>query len=152
MFYSEQRDLPNEVSIIDTGLEKRDEGLGLNETDILLHPLSEPAEIVFAPAGLPWQRSDVDNSITNFDIVGGRIIGPKIESTAAAQVESGVMPMAGENAVLNAAAMERKSQVWTTIIYCRYSTVVRVHSNRPVRPAYDYDFSALKFREGGNTD
>ena len=46
----------------------------------------------------------------------GHVVGPQIEGRAAAQIEPGVMPMTGEDAVLDAAAMERKAHVRAAVV------------------------------------
>ncbi len=45
------------------------------------------------------------------------VIGPLVESPAACQVETGVVPVAGENAVLERAALQGKAHVRAAVIY-----------------------------------
>ena len=45
-------------------------------------------------------------SAAHFDWTGRHIIGPEIERAAAGKIEPGMVPVAGENAVLDASAIE----------------------------------------------
>ncbi len=44
------------------------------------------------------------------------VVGPEIEGRAATQIETGMVPVAGEDAVLDAAAMERKAHVRAAVV------------------------------------
>src|SRR5262249_30795795 len=44
------------------------------------------------------------------------VVRPQIEGGAAAQVEAGMMPMAGENAIFDAAAVERKAHMRAAVV------------------------------------
>ena len=57
-----------------------------------------------------------DLQVTHFDGTGRHIVGPQIEGAAAREIEAGVVPVAGQDAILNAAAVERKTHVRTAIV------------------------------------
>ena len=63
------------------------------------------------------------------------VVGPEIEGRAAAQIEASVMPVAGEDAVLDAAAMERKTHVRTAVVERHHVVAVGHDQHRPGRRA-----------------
>ena len=62
------------------------------------------------------RRLDPDLAVTHLNRAGRDIIGPEIEGAAARQIEARVMPMAGEDAVLDAAAIERKAHMRAAVV------------------------------------
>ena len=49
-----------------------------------------------------------DFAVTDFGGAGRHVVCPQIEGTATREIEAGVVPVAGQGAVLDAAAIERK--------------------------------------------
>src|SRR5260370_41105865 len=54
--------------------------------------------------------------IAYLDRADGYIVRPQVEGAAAFKIEAGVVPMTGQDAVLDAAALERKAHVRATIV------------------------------------
>jgi hypothetical protein len=75
---------------------QRDDVFGLDQSDVLLQASAQPCEMERSVRPLDWHFGDPD--IISFDahFKRRRIIRPQVESAPAAQVESGVMPMAGK--------------------------------------------------------
>ena len=76
--------------------EQRDDVFGLDQSDVLLQASAQPCEMECRVSPLDRHLGDPD--IISFDAHFERwcIIRPQVESAPAAQVESGVMPMAGK--------------------------------------------------------
>jgi hypothetical protein len=65
--------------------------------------------------------------------VGCDIVRPPIERAAACQIEPGMMPIVGEDAVLHVAPMERKLHGWAAVVYRGYLPIVIEYDDRAVR-------------------
>ena len=76
------------------------------------------------------RRLDPDLSITHLDRTGRDIVGPEIEGAAARQIEARVMPMTGEDAVLDAAAIERKAHMRAAVVEREDASPVINHQDR----------------------
>ena len=61
-------------------------------------------------------RIDVDDAILDDRGVGLDVVGPGIERAAALQIEAGVMPMAGEDAVGDAPLVQREAHVRAAVV------------------------------------
>jgi hypothetical protein len=57
-----------------------------------------------------------DLAIAHLDWTHWRVVRPQIEGAAAFEIKAGVMPMTGQNAVLDTAALERKAHVRATVV------------------------------------
>jgi hypothetical protein len=55
-------------------------------------------------------------TINNAHYTQRHVVRPQVEGRPAAQVETGMVPVAGENAILDAAAVERKSHVRAAVV------------------------------------
>jgi hypothetical protein len=76
--------------------EQRDDVFGLDESDVLLQAPMQTCRMEHSISTLDWHLGDPD--IISFDahFEDRCIIRPQVESAPAAQVESGVMPVAGK--------------------------------------------------------
>jgi hypothetical protein len=57
-----------------------------------------------------------DFAIAQFDREDRYVVCPKIKSTAAFEIEAGMVPMTGQDAVLDAPPFKREAHVRTTIV------------------------------------
>src|SRR3954468_4389263 len=62
------------------------------------------------------RRLDPDLAVTHLDRTGRDIVGPEIKGAAARQIEARVMPMTRQDAVLDAAAIERKAHMRAAVV------------------------------------
>ena len=76
------------------------------------------------------RRLDPDLAVTHLDRTGRDVIGPEIEGAAARQIEARVMPMTGQDAVLDAAAIERKAHVRAAVVEREDASPVIDHQDR----------------------
>ena len=61
-------------------------------------------------------RVDVDIVLANLDRKSLQVVGELVERAARAEVEAGVMPVAGENPVRDGPAMQRKPHVGAAVV------------------------------------
>ena len=76
------------------------------------------------------RRLDPDLSITHLDGTGRDIVSPEIERAAARQSEARVMPMTREDAILDAAAIERKAHMRAAVVEREDASRVINHQDR----------------------
>ena len=63
-------------------------------------------------------------AIAQFDREGRNVVGPQVKSAAAFEIEAGVMPMAGQDTVLDGAAIEWEAHVRASIVEGKTSAAV----------------------------
>src|SRR5208283_2942660 len=99
-------------------------GRGIRALEFGLHPYFTPAQ---------------------FDRAGRHIVRPKIEGAAARKIKSRVVPVAGQNAVLDASAVEWKAHMRTAVVQGEDSTPVFDDQNGAMRAPDDEPLFALEF-------
>jgi hypothetical protein len=100
------------------------------------------------------RRAHIDQHLAAFDPSRERanVVGPLVESAAGVQIEARMMPVTSENAVLDAAATERKAHVRASIVDVEnLSSCVKHHNEvlADVRGEASFGFEVGK-RCGGN--
>ena len=95
-------------------------------------------------------RRDEDLAVFDPDLSGGHVVGPQIEGAAARQVEARVMPGAGENAVPDAALVQRKSEMRAAVVQREHAALI-VHHEHGATPALD-DHAPLGCEFGERAD
>jgi hypothetical protein len=112
----EQRCLPQDLPRGHAGRELSPHGLGDHEAEVVGKAVLEPAPSMARGIGLAEGGLDPDLAVTHLGRTGRDIVGPEIEGAAARQIEARVMPMTREDAVLDAAAIERKAHVRAAVV------------------------------------
>jgi len=95
---------------------------------------------------------DVDVTIVYFDRVPGNIVCPEIEGAARVEVEAGLMPVTGENAVPHGAPVQRKTHVWTVVLDRVNILAVGKYRDTSECARYDDDPALSEFDEGRDAD
>jgi hypothetical protein len=90
--------------------------LGDDEAEIMGEAVCEPLLPVRGWIGMTKRGLHPDLAIAHLDRTNWRVVRPQIEGAAAFEIKAGVMPMTGQNAVLDSAALERKAHVRATVI------------------------------------
>src|SRR5271166_4785863 len=94
-----------------------------------------------------------DVAIAHLDREDRYVVRPQVERAAAFKIEASVVPMTGQDAVVDAAALKREAHVRATIVECEHAPAVVDHENRamaavhnepPLRPEL---FKASRKRE-----
>src|SRR5439155_26838028 len=105
-------------------------GFGEDQTDIVLQPLPQPVAPMVVAISVARPPANPYRAVVPQLYHRGRdIIGPEIEGPAARQVEAGMMPVAGQDAVLDRAAVKRKTEVRATVIE-RVDATLIVHDEQ----------------------
>jgi hypothetical protein len=92
----------------------------------MLHPFLESVlPMLQVIARLARQHPDFLAS--EFDRIPGNVISPEMKRAAAGQVEPGVVPIAGEDAVFHTPSMQRKAHVRTAVFHGEDFPVVVEH-------------------------
>jgi hypothetical protein len=60
---------------------------------------------------------DVDPAIFDFDVVSMDVVCEGVECAAGREIESGVMPKAGEESLFNLATMQREAHMRAAVVY-----------------------------------
>ena len=115
----------HQASRIDALADQSEHRFGDDEPDVVLHPLPQAVSPVGVTVGVARARGHPHLAVAHLDVGRGDVVGPRIEGPAGDEVEAGVMPVAGENAVGDRAPMQRKSQVRTAIVERVDPTVVQ---------------------------
>ena len=66
----------------------------------------------------------------DLDRVGAHVVGPRVERAAGTQVEAGVVPVAGDEAALDGAAVEREAHVRAAVVERVRVAVAPEHTDR----------------------
>ena len=115
--YSVEAAGPHDLVRVRPGADERHDGLGHHQPDVLVHALLEPAQAVRDRVARCRGEIDVDAAVLDFDRVDRGVVGKEIEGAAALEVESGVMPVAGQDAVLHGPAMQGEPHVRTAVVH-----------------------------------
>ena len=111
-----ERPKPGDLIGPDAAVQEADDRFADDEAEILLHPFPKPARPTRHRIPLRPGRAQVDLAPLDSDRIGLHVVGEQIEGAAAGQVEAGVMPVAGENPVLDRAAIEGEAHVRTAVV------------------------------------
>ena len=139
---TEQRHLPHDVGRRYVGRELTMHGLGDDEAEIVREAVRKPLMPVRGGIGMTERGLHPDLAIAHLDRTDRDVVRPQIEGAAACEIEAGVMPVAGQDAVLDAAALERKAHVRATVVEGEDApavvddedrTMATVHNEPPLR-------------------
>ena len=87
-------------------------------------PVVEPAAPVGGRVGVAGPVLDPYFAVMQLDREGRHVVGPQIEGAAAREVEPRVVPMTGEDAVGDRAAVQRKAQMRAAIVHGEHAALV----------------------------
>ena len=98
--------------------------LGDHEAQVMGKPVVEPAAPVGGRVGVAGPVLDPYFAVMQLDREGRHVVGPQIEGAAAREVEPRVVPMAGEDAVGDRAAVQREAQMRAAIVHGEHAALV----------------------------
>src|SRR5262249_37082888 len=113
---AEQRDLLHDIRRRHAGRKLAVNGFGNDKAQNMREAVVEPLAPTRCRIVVAEDGPNPDFAVTHLGGTGRDIICPQIEGTAAREVEAGVVPMAGQGAVLDAAAIQRKSHMRAAIV------------------------------------
>src|SRR5262245_62367073 len=86
--------------------------------------------------------------MTQLDRTGRDIVGPQIEGAAALEIEARVMPMTGEDAVLDGAAIKRKAHMRAAVVEREDAVPVMHHEDGRMAATQHEPALGLQLGEG----
>src|SRR5215472_2774150 len=101
--------------------------------EAVVEPLAPMRSRIAVAEGGPYP----DFAVTHLGGAGRHVVCPQIEGTAAREIEAGVVPVAGQGAVLDAAAIQRKAHMRAAIVECEDTIFVVDDEYRSMRPVDD---------------
>src|SRR5262245_45654948 len=116
--------------------------LGDEEAEIMGEAVRKPRTPVRGGIGMTERGLHPDVAIAYLERADRHVVGPQVEGAAAFELEAGVVPMTGQDAVLDAAALEREPHMRTTIVEGEDTpavvddedwTMATVHNESPLR-------------------
>jgi len=91
-------------------------GLGDDEAEVMVKAIRKSLTPVRDGIGMIERGLHPDLAIANLNWTDRHVVRPQVECATASKIEAGMVPMTSQNAVLNAAALKRKTHVRTTIV------------------------------------
>src|SRR6516164_5281501 len=88
-----------------------------------------------------------DFVVADFGEAGRHVVCPEIEGTATREIEAGVVPVASQGAILDAAAIQRKAHMRTAIVEREDTTFVVNNEYRSMRPVHHQPPLSLQLLE-----
>jgi hypothetical protein len=110
-------------------------GLCDGEPKIVSHADLEPSSPVSGGVCVSEFGFDPHLFPAHFHWTGRHVIGPEIERTAARKIEPGMVPVAGENAILHASAIEGEPHMRAPVVEGANAALVHDYQDGPMRPA-----------------
>ena len=124
-------------------------GLGLIERNALLQGLLQARQFLFVPFvdALRLAQVHIYGIFTHGYRIGAHVPGPDVERATGIEVETRVVPVARQNAVLADAARQRKAHVRAAVVHGVRALVVPKHGNGMPLPRRRHNPLLLQFRE-----
>src|SRR5258707_15534170 len=91
-------------------------GLGDDEPDVMCEAVRKPLMPVRGGIGMTERGLHPDVATAHLDRTDRYVVRPQVEGAAAFEVEAGVVPMTGQDAVLDASALKWEAHVRATIV------------------------------------
>jgi hypothetical protein len=133
----EQRHLPHDVGSWYVGRELTVHGLGNDEPEIVGEAISKPLTPVRDRIGITERGLHPDIAISQFDREGWYVVRPQIKGAAAFQIEASVVPMTGQDAILDTAPLEREAHVRAAIVEGEDAAAVVDDQDRTMTAVHD---------------
>ena len=112
-----------------SGAEQPDGRFGHDQRDVALQPISQTLAQVRRTV-LPRREINPYLTVSNLNGEHACLVGKLVEGSTALEVEAGVMPVAGEDAVLQGAPVQGESHVGTAIVQSVHPTVMEEERER----------------------
>src|SRR6478752_1848997 len=110
---------------------------GENKTEVVGQAIRKPLTPVGGGIGMTERSIHPNLSVVYLDRADRYVVRPQVEGAAAFEIEAGVVPMTGQDAVLDAAALERKTHVRATIVEGEDAPAVVDDEDRPMATVHN---------------
>ena len=106
---------PERLDGVGAAVDEADHGLRDHERDVALEAVVQPGAAVRERIA-ERRQVDPDLAVAQLDREDAQVVGPLVERAAGGDVEAGVVPVAGEDAVLERPAVEREAHVRAAVV------------------------------------
>ena len=135
---TEQRRLTHNLNGRHAGRELSVHRLGDDEAEIVGQTVLKPVPPVRrGSASSKLGRTQILASRAHLDGAGRHVVGPEIKGAAACEVKPGVVPVTGQNAVLDASAVQGKAHVRTAVVQGKDAVLVMHDEHWAMRTVYN---------------
>jgi hypothetical protein len=121
--------------------------LGDDQTEVVRQTVCKPLAPMRDGINMPECRLHPDLAVAQLDRGDRRVVRPQVERAAAFKVEAGVVPVTGQDAVLDAAAIEREAHMRAPIVEGEDAIAVPDDENLTVTAAHDEPTLRLQLRQ-----
>jgi len=132
-----QRDLSHDIRWRHPGRKLAVNSFGNDKAQNMSKAVVEPLAPMRCRIRVAEDGPHPDLAITHLGGAGRYVVCPQIKGTATRKIEAGVVPVAGQGAVLNAAAIQGKAHVRAAIVEREDTTFVVDNEYRSMRPVHD---------------
>src|SRR5215467_4215467 len=133
----EQRDLSHDSRRRHAGRKLAVNGFGDDKAQDMREAVVEPLAPMRGRIRVAEDGPHPHFAITPLGGAGRHVVCPQIKGTATREIEAGVVPVAGQGAVLDAAAIQRKAHMRAAIVEREDTIVVVDDKYRSMWPVYD---------------
>ena len=134
----EERDLPDDLGGWHARRELAPHGLGDDQVEIVGQALLQPPTPVSGRVGMAEDRlHPYLAGLAHLDRAGRHVVGPEIKGAAAGEIEPGMVPVTGQNAVRDAASLQREAHVRATVVEREDLSVVVHEQDRRMPTVHD---------------
>src|SRR5262249_15753360 len=119
-------------------------GLGDDEAEVVGEAVRKPLTPMRGGIGMTERGLHPDVAIAHLDRADRHVVRPQIEGAAAFEIEAGMVPMTGQNAVLDPAGLQRKAHMGATIVEGEDAATVVDDEDRPMATVHNEP--ALRFQ------
>ncbi len=112
-------------------------GLGDDEAEVVCEAVRKPPMPVRGRIRMTESRLHPYVAIAHLHRARRHVVRPEVEGAAAFEIEAGVVPMTGQDAVLDAAALEWEAHVRATVVEGEDAPAVVDDEDRTMAAVYD---------------
>ena len=144
----EERDLPDDLGGWHVRRQLAPHGLGDDQVEIvgqalLQAPTPMSGWVGMAEDGLHPHLA----GLAHLDRAGRHVVGPEIEGAAAGEIEPGMVPVAGQDPVCDAAALQRETHVRAAVVEREDASLIVDEQDRRMPAVHDEPALGLQFVE-----
>ena len=149
---AEQRDLAQHRRCWLAFCRQASHRLGDDQIQIVGHAIREPAAPVTHRVGMVEHGLYPDVFPADLDRTGRDVVRPQVERAAAGQIEPGVMPMAGQDAVFDRPTVEREAHMRAAVVERAETPLLADHEHRPVASPQHHPALGLQLGKRANAN
>ena len=129
---------------------QRDRRLREDEWDVPPQPVVQPLPLMRQRV-VGRRQIDVDVVAVDLDRKAAQIVGPLVERAAPAEIEASVVPVAGQDAVADRAAVKREAHMRATVVDGVHLTPVRDEADRVTAQMNDQPLGLFQLHQRGGS-